>query len=97
MIPDDMSIPSPAVLALSGRDCTGLRPLYCPWPRCPLSLYQTTRSSLRAPSALRTSASGETMTTPGGAGTSLTTSQLHPCSAHRLAPTLRCAENPVKI
>ena len=47
----------------------GLRPLYCPWPRCPLSHYHTTRPSPCAPSALRGTSGGATITIPGGAGT----------------------------
>jgi hypothetical protein len=46
----------------------GLRPLYFPWPRF-LGLHSMARPSLCALEALRCVVDGETMTTPGGAGT----------------------------
>jgi hypothetical protein len=80
-----MSIPSSASLVLSGRGCAGSG-LYTVLGRAgSFSPSYLARPSLCALEPLRGTLGGETMTTVGGAGTTLAnTRSLFPCSAHRL-------------
>jgi hypothetical protein len=69
IIPDDMSLPSLVPLANRGV-AFGLRPLYCPWPRC--FVYHTIAfgAAFTLPCCVLRGTWGDaTMTVPGGAGT----------------------------
>jgi len=87
---------------MAGRDPAGKRPLYCPWPRW-VPFVPGAAFALRP--ALRGTSGGASMTTPGGAGTTLPRAR-HTGFSHGVgapavsslwAPALLFAENPAKF